>query len=161
GFALSSALTFAVYLIGADVVLKRTDSLAGSMWVSGSAAIALAVFAMATGGGQWPVGARQWAPVLASATFTAGAFVCLFAGLRRQVEDVVGPQPPVERGPRGPPVGGAVHPGVGAEAHVHGEGMGRVHGHGEGLLVGGILQHHAPRCPGVGALEHPVQQGPR
>jgi drug/metabolite transporter (DMT)-like permease len=82
-FALGSAVTFSLYLLGADAVLKRTNSLAGSMWVSGSAAAALAVFAVATGTGQWPVGLRQWAPVLGSAAFTAGAFVCLFAGLRR------------------------------------------------------------------------------
>jgi drug/metabolite transporter (DMT)-like permease len=82
-FALGSALAFAVYLMGADAVLKKTNSLTGSMWVSAAAALALGAFALVTGEGQWPVGARQWAPVLASAAFTAGAFACLFAGLRR------------------------------------------------------------------------------
>jgi drug/metabolite transporter (DMT)-like permease len=81
--ALGSALTFSLYLIGADTVLERTNSLTGSMWVSAAAAVGLTVFALASSSGQWPVGWRQWAPVLASAAFTAGAFGCLFAGLRR------------------------------------------------------------------------------
>lgn len=82
-FALGSAVTFSLYLMGADAVLRRTASLAGAMWVSGSAALALGAFALLSGSGRWPVGLRQWAPVLGSAAFTAGAFVCLFAGLRR------------------------------------------------------------------------------
>jgi drug/metabolite transporter (DMT)-like permease len=82
-FALGSALTFALYLTGAEAVLRRTNSLVGAMWVSGSAALGLALFAVASGAGQWPEGWRQWGPILGMAAFTAGAFVCLFAGLRR------------------------------------------------------------------------------
>ncbi len=82
-FALGSALTFAFYLIGADAVLRRTNSLAGAMWVSGSASLALAVFAFVTGAAEFPAGWREWGPVLGTGAFTAGAFVCLFAGLRR------------------------------------------------------------------------------
>ena len=82
-FALGSALTFAFYLIGADAVLRRTNSLAGAMWVSGSASLALAVFAFVTGAAQLPAGWGEWGPVLGTGAFTAGAFVCLFSGLRR------------------------------------------------------------------------------
>jgi drug/metabolite transporter (DMT)-like permease len=82
-FALGSALTFAFYLIGADAVLRRTNSLAGAMWVSGSAALALATFAVVTGAAQVPAGWREWGPILGTGAFTAGAFVCLFSGLRR------------------------------------------------------------------------------
>ena len=82
-FALGSALTFAFYLIGADAVLRRTNSLSGAMWVSGSASIGLALFAMVTGAAQVPAGWREWWPVLGTGAFTAGAFVCLFSGLRR------------------------------------------------------------------------------
>jgi drug/metabolite transporter (DMT)-like permease len=82
-FAFGSALTFSLYLTGAEVVLKRTNSLTGAMWVSGSAAVALAAFALATGSAASPEGWHQWGPVLATAVFTSGAFVCLFAGLRR------------------------------------------------------------------------------
>ena len=82
-FALGSALTFAFYLIGADAVLRRTNSLGGAMWVSGSASLALAIFALVTGAAQPPVGWEEWGPVLGTGAFTAGAFVCLFSGLRR------------------------------------------------------------------------------
>jgi drug/metabolite transporter (DMT)-like permease len=82
-FALTSAGTFALYLTAADVVLKRTNSLAGAMWVSASAATGLAAYALVRGAAQWPDGLHQWAPVLATAVATAGAFFCLFAGLRR------------------------------------------------------------------------------
>ena len=82
-FALGSALTFSVYLVGADTVLEKTNSLAGAMWVSGSAATALAIYALVSRSGQWPNGWHQWGPVLGTAAFTAGAFFCLFAGLRK------------------------------------------------------------------------------
>ena len=81
--ALGSSLSFALYLMGADAVLKGTNSLVGAMWVSASAAAGLTAYALVTGTAAWPVGWRQWGPVLGMAAFTAGAFVCLFAGLRR------------------------------------------------------------------------------
>ncbi len=82
-FALGSALTFAGYLAGADVVVRRTNSLTGAMWISAFSALGLSAYSVVTGAGQWPVGWRQWGPVLGTAAFTSGAFVCLFAGLRR------------------------------------------------------------------------------
>ncbi|HZD01803.1 MAG TPA: DMT family transporter [Actinomycetes bacterium] len=82
-FALAAALVFSLYLLGADAVLDRTNSLTGSMWVSAAAAVALAAAAGVSGTHAWPVGMAQWAPVLGSGAFTAGAFVCLLAGLRR------------------------------------------------------------------------------
>jgi drug/metabolite transporter (DMT)-like permease len=82
-FALAASITFSFYLLGAEFVLKGTNSLAGAMWVSGAAAVGLAAFSAATGSADWPDGWRQWGPVVAMAAFTAGAFVCLFAGLRR------------------------------------------------------------------------------
>jgi DME family drug/metabolite transporter len=81
--ALCAALTFSFYLIGADAVLQRTNSLTGAMWVSASAAVGLATFALATGNASWPNGLRQWGPVSGMAVLSAGAFGCLFAGLRR------------------------------------------------------------------------------
>jgi len=82
-FALGSSFAFALYLMGADLVLKETNSLAGAMWVSGSAAGGLAIYAVVSGAGKLPHGWHQWGPVLGTAAFTAGAFFCLFAGLRR------------------------------------------------------------------------------
>jgi drug/metabolite transporter (DMT)-like permease len=81
--ALGAAAMISFYLIGAEAVLKKTNSLTGAMWVSASAAAGLAAFAVLTGKGAWPRGWHQWGPVLGMAVFTAGAFVCLFAGLRR------------------------------------------------------------------------------
>ena len=81
--ALGAALTFSFYLVAAEAALRRTNSLTGAMWVSASAAVGLAVFALATGNASWPNGLRQWGPVLGMAALSAGAFACLFAGLRR------------------------------------------------------------------------------
>ena len=82
-FALAAALTFSLYLLGADHVLKETNSLVGAMYVSASASAGLVLFAFASVQAQLPRGWDQWGPILGAGAFTAGAFVCLFAGLRR------------------------------------------------------------------------------
>ncbi|HET6770558.1 MAG TPA: DMT family transporter [Actinomycetota bacterium] len=82
-FALGSALTFSLYLIGAEVVLQRTSSLAASMWVSASASLALAALALLGGDGRLPSGPREWWPIVGMGAFTAAAFSSLFIGLRR------------------------------------------------------------------------------
>ncbi len=82
-FALAAGLTFSFYLLGADHVLRDTNSLVGAMYVSASASAALVVFAFLSGQQQFPMGWDQWGPILGAGAFTAGAFVCLFAGLRR------------------------------------------------------------------------------
>jgi drug/metabolite transporter (DMT)-like permease len=53
------------------------------MWVSASAASTLAVVAFASGNAEVPHRAALWVAVVAVAAFTAGAFFCLFEGLRR------------------------------------------------------------------------------
>ena len=80
---LASSVTYALYLIGAAAVLKRTNSLVGGMWVAASASLGLAVYAVLTGTADAPNGWHQWGPVLGMGLFTSGAFVTLFAGLRR------------------------------------------------------------------------------
>ncbi|MFN2590812.1 MAG: DMT family transporter [Actinomycetota bacterium] len=82
-FAFGSAFSFALYLTVVDIVLRRTNALTGSMWVSAAAGVALALFAAVSGSAALPDGGAQWAAVTGTAAFTAGAFVCLFAGLRR------------------------------------------------------------------------------
>jgi drug/metabolite transporter (DMT)-like permease len=82
-FALSASVSFSAYLILADLVLKRTPPLAGAMWVSVWAAVFLVVFAVAGGEAQSPGVAAQWLRLLGMGAATAGAFVCLFVGLRR------------------------------------------------------------------------------
>jgi len=82
-FALASATMFALYLLGMERTLKRTSSAVASTWVSASAAIAIALYAIASGKAAWPHGAHQWWPVIGTGIFTCGAFFALFAGLRR------------------------------------------------------------------------------
>jgi drug/metabolite transporter (DMT)-like permease len=82
-FALAAGLTFSFYLLGADHVLRDTNSLVGAMYVSASASAGLVVFAFLSGQQQFPMSWDQWGPILGAGAFTAGAFVCLFAGLRR------------------------------------------------------------------------------
>jgi drug/metabolite transporter (DMT)-like permease len=82
-FAFGSSLTFALYLIAADRVLKRSDSMTGAMWVALSSGAALALVSVIAGVWQWPSGWEQWGSTLGSAALTAGAFFGLFAGLRR------------------------------------------------------------------------------
>jgi drug/metabolite transporter (DMT)-like permease len=83
--ALASSLAFSLYLIGADRVLRRTDSLTAAMWVAAAAGAALAAFSVATGAWRWPSGPEQWSAAVGSSVLTAGAFFGLFAGLRRLV----------------------------------------------------------------------------
>lgn len=80
--ALGSALAFSLYLAGADAVLKHTNSLTGAMWVSAAAGGGLAIYALVSGSGEWPR-APEWGRLVAMGVFTSGAFIALFAGLRR------------------------------------------------------------------------------
>ncbi len=82
-FAFGSAATFALYLHGASAVLVKTNSLTGSMWVSGAAGLALLTAAAVTGSVRAAATPHQWLSAVAVAACTAGAFFGLFAGLRR------------------------------------------------------------------------------
>ncbi len=81
--ALASSVTFSLYLVGAERSVKETSSPAAAMWVSLSAAAGLALFAAVTGQARPPAGSAEWILVGGMGAFTAGAFFCLFAGLRR------------------------------------------------------------------------------
>ena len=82
-FAIGSALSFTAYLLVLDHVVRRTGSLVTSLWVAASAAAALAVYAASTSASWTTAGARTWAELAGMGLATAGAFVCLFLGLRR------------------------------------------------------------------------------
>src|SRR6266571_380107 len=79
GYSAESSLFF----LALDHVMKRTNALAGSMWVSGFAAIGLVAFALVSGNADVPAGGVQWARLAGMGAGTAGAFVALFVGLRR------------------------------------------------------------------------------
>jgi drug/metabolite transporter (DMT)-like permease len=81
-FALASAVTFALYILGADLAVRRTSSLASAMWVGGSAAVATGMVA-AVMGSRLPRGGPEWWGVVGMGALTAAAFVLLFLGLRR------------------------------------------------------------------------------
>ena len=82
-FAIGSALSFTAYLLVLDHVVHRTDPLVASVWVAGWASVALLVYALATGGSWATSGAKTWVQLAGMGVFTAGAFVCLFMGLKR------------------------------------------------------------------------------
>src|SRR5207247_8329658 len=60
-----------------------TDPLVASMWVAASASIALAVYALSSGGSWTTSGPKTWLELGGMGVGTAGAFVCLFVGLKR------------------------------------------------------------------------------
>jgi drug/metabolite transporter (DMT)-like permease len=82
-FALGAATTYSMYLLGADLLLRRTPPLTSALWVSAGASLGLAVYSVGIGSGQVPSGWTEWWPVLGMGAATAGAFVCLMAGLQR------------------------------------------------------------------------------
>jgi drug/metabolite transporter (DMT)-like permease len=82
-FALCASATYAAYLLGAEHVLRRTTSLVGAMVIGLGAGLGLATFALLSGQGEWPATWAAWWRVLLMGALTAGAFVCLFEGLRR------------------------------------------------------------------------------
>jgi drug/metabolite transporter (DMT)-like permease len=82
-FALSSALAYTGYIVAADRILRRTQPLTSSMWVSGSACAGLVTFALVAGDVRAPDGGDEWLSILGMGVATAAAFVTLFAGLRR------------------------------------------------------------------------------
>lgn len=82
-FALGAAFTYTGYLVGADAVLKRTNAMTSSMWVSAGASAGLFAYALAAG--QWaaPGGWDAGWPIVGMGLASAGAFVALLAGLQR------------------------------------------------------------------------------
>lgn len=82
-FALAAATTYSIYLVGADVVLRRTNPLTSAMWVSGGASAGLFAFSAASGRWTAPVVAADWWSILAMGLASGGAFVCLMGALQR------------------------------------------------------------------------------
>lgn len=80
--AVTSAVIITGYMLGADVVIRRTQPLTASLWVS--ATVSVSTFAAAVATGQWraPEGWSEWGTLLAMGVGTAGAFVTLLGGIR-------------------------------------------------------------------------------
>lgn len=82
-FALAAAMTYSAYLVGTDIVLRRTGPLTSALWVSTGASLGLFVSSTVTGRLTAPtVSADAWS-ILAMGVATAGAFVCLLGALQR------------------------------------------------------------------------------
>ena len=81
-FALASAVTIAFFLIGVEILITRTPSLASSMWIALSASAAHATFALVSGTGRL-LHAEEVIPALSMGVLTSGAFFLLFIGVRR------------------------------------------------------------------------------
>ena len=82
-YAFASAIVYSAYLVAADRVLRRTNSLTSGMWVGGGASIGLFLWANAVGHWRWPAGGAEWWPVVGMGIATAGAFFCLMEGIQR------------------------------------------------------------------------------
>jgi drug/metabolite transporter (DMT)-like permease len=80
--SLACAAAYSGYLMGTDRILKRTNPMTAGLWLAGSAAIANVVYALAFRATALPQGADRW-QLVGMVAFTAGAFVCMLAGLQR------------------------------------------------------------------------------
>jgi drug/metabolite transporter (DMT)-like permease len=82
-FSLAAALTYSAYLLGADLVLRRTHPLTSAMWVSAGASAGLFAFSAVSGRFASPTSVADWWSLLAMGAASAGAFVCLMGALQR------------------------------------------------------------------------------
>ena len=81
--ALGCSFAYTAYLVATDRIAVRTMSLTTGLWVAAGAALSNLTFALVTASWTLPSGDLAALRVLAMAAFTAGAFVCMMASLRR------------------------------------------------------------------------------
>jgi drug/metabolite transporter (DMT)-like permease len=82
-FALASAVTISFFLVGLAAMIRRTSSLASSMWIALSASAAHGAVTVLSGTGRLPEWPAEWVAILAMGVLTTGAFSLLFLGIRR------------------------------------------------------------------------------
>lgn len=82
-FALGAALLYSVYLVGSDLVLRRTAPFTSAMWVGGGASIGLFLYSAVSGRYTSPQVSADWWAIVVMGLATAGAFVCLLGALQR------------------------------------------------------------------------------
>ncbi len=81
--ALAAAVTYSAYLLGSDLVLRRTSPLTSALWVSAGASAGLFLFSAVAGLSTPPQVTADWWAIVAMGLGTAGAFVCLLGALQR------------------------------------------------------------------------------
>lgn len=82
-FALAAAVTYSAYLVGTDLILRRTSPLTSATWVAAGASLGLFAFAALTGRATAPPSAADVWAIVAMGVATAGAFVCLLGAIQR------------------------------------------------------------------------------
>jgi drug/metabolite transporter (DMT)-like permease len=81
--ALGCSIAYTAYLVATDRIAVRTTPMTTGLWVAAGASVANLTYALATRSWTLPTGDLAALRVLAMAAFTAGAFVCMMASLRR------------------------------------------------------------------------------
>jgi drug/metabolite transporter (DMT)-like permease len=81
--AFATAVTYSLYLTGADLWIRRTAALTSAMWISAGASIGLFVYANVVGHWEVPSGAATWGPLVGMGLASAGAFFFLMEALAR------------------------------------------------------------------------------
>jgi drug/metabolite transporter (DMT)-like permease len=82
-FALASAFTISFFLIALQALVRRSSSLAASLWIAISASVAHGAYAGLSGTGRLPAWPEETVPILAMGALTSGAFFFFFLGVRR------------------------------------------------------------------------------
>jgi drug/metabolite transporter (DMT)-like permease len=81
--ALGCSFAYTAYLVATDRIAVRTPSLTTGLWVAAGASVSNLTFAIVSGTWTLPSGPLAPLRVLAMGAFTAGAFICMMASLRR------------------------------------------------------------------------------
>lgn len=85
GIVLAIACSFAytAYLVSTDRIARTTNPLTTGLWVASGASVSNLTFALVTGSWTLPSGSLAPLRVVAMGAFTAAAFICMMASLRR------------------------------------------------------------------------------
>jgi drug/metabolite transporter (DMT)-like permease len=81
--ALGCSVAYTAYLVATDRIAVRSTSLTTGLWVAAGASISNVTFALVTGSWALPSGELAALRVFLMAAFSAGAFMCMMASLRR------------------------------------------------------------------------------
>jgi drug/metabolite transporter (DMT)-like permease len=81
--ALGCSFAYTAYLVATDRIAVRTSTLTTGVWVAAGASVSNLAFALVSGSWTLPSGELASIRVVAMGVFTAGAFVCMMASLRR------------------------------------------------------------------------------